>query len=163
MNICPEVDKLDFSAIKVKLLDPVEGSGMSQDQIEFAEREYRRFLSLRIYEPHLELIPSRLVDEFWHAHILDTQAYVRDCQTVFGEYLHHYPYMGLGSSAARDELETAFSLTKAAYVRHFGPYPETEMQAARCAGHACHVPSSCACRSPGACKGVRNARNEAFA
>ncbi|WP_083250951.1 glycine-rich domain-containing protein [Acidihalobacter aeolianus] len=163
MNIHPDVEKLDFAAIKMKLLDPLEGNGMRLEQIEFAECEYRRFLSMRIYEPDLDLVPSRLVDEFWHAHILDTQAYVKDCQSVFGEYLHHYPYMGLGSSEARDELETAYSLTKIAYERHFGPYPEVETQAARCAGHACHVPSSCACRSPGACKGVRNAQNEAFA
>ena len=36
-------------------------------------------------------------------------------------------------------------------AREFG-VPMFETQAVRCEGHACHSPSSCACRSPGACK-----------
>ena len=152
--IHPKVESLDFSAIKRKMLDPVEGNGLSTDEIELAEREYRRFLSLRIYERSIDLVPSRLVDEFWHAHILDTLAYVRDCQEVFGEYLHHYPYLGIGSDVARHELKQAFEKTKAAYEEYFGPYPH-EMSASRCQDHACHVPTSCACRVPGACRDVR--------
>ena len=156
MKLHPAVARLDFRAIKAKLLDPFEGNGMSDKDVEIAEREYRRFLSLRFYEPDVDLIPNRLVDEFWHAHILDTQAYVRDCEHLFGAYLHHYPYMGLGSSKARSELEEAFARTKEAYKRHFGVYPDAEMIAARCAGHACHAPSPCRCRVTGACRTVES-------
>jgi len=152
MNIHPAVDKLDFKAIKAKIMDPVEGNGMSREDLEIAEREYRRFLSLRLYVPELDLVPNRLVDEFWHAHILDTEAYMQDCLQVFGAYLHHYPYMGMGSSESREELEDAFFLTKSAYERYFGEYPLEELKAARCAGHACHAPSPCRCRVPGACR-----------
>jgi len=36
-------------------------------------------------------MPSRLVDEAWHAFILDSVAYMTFCGAVFGEYLHHFP------------------------------------------------------------------------
>ncbi|MBF4254538.1 hypothetical protein EA007_27345, partial [Vibrio anguillarum] len=44
--------------------------------------------------------------EIWHMHILDTRAYMRDCDTLFGEYLHHYPYFGmLGEENQRQWLD----------------------------------------------------------
>jgi hypothetical protein len=39
--------------------------------------------------------PSMDVDTFWHYHILDTMKYARDCEEVFGYFLHHFPYVGL--------------------------------------------------------------------
>jgi hypothetical protein len=36
-------------------------------------------------------MPSRLVDEAWHALILDTVAYMELCRAAFGAYLHHFP------------------------------------------------------------------------
>lgn len=36
-------------------------------------------------------MPSRLVDEAWHALILDSLAYMELCRQAFGEYLHHFP------------------------------------------------------------------------
>src|SRR5215208_4858549 len=36
-------------------------------------------------------MPSRLVDEAWHALILDSIAYIALCQAAFGNYLHHFP------------------------------------------------------------------------
>ena len=39
-------------------------------------------------------MPSRLVDEAWHALILDSLAYVQLCGKAFGTYLHHFPETG---------------------------------------------------------------------
>jgi hypothetical protein len=36
-------------------------------------------------------MPSRLVDEAWHALILDSVAYIALCREAFGIYLHHFP------------------------------------------------------------------------
>ncbi len=55
-------------------------------------------------------------------------------------------------------LQTSFDETIKLYEMQFGDFPITTLfgsgthTAARCGGHACHVPSTCACRSPGACK-----------
>ncbi len=37
--------------------------------------------------------PSKVVDIFWHTHILFTQKYFQDCDAVFGHYLHHEPVL----------------------------------------------------------------------
>jgi hypothetical protein len=64
------------------------------------------------------------VDKFWHQHILDTVGYARDCQLMFGYFLHHNPYLGLGlegdDSARREHASKRMSVL---YEQAFGePY-----------------------------------------
>lgn len=148
------IAELDFTRMRQKLLDPSEGIGLTAAELDQAESEYRKFLALHFLYPHEALVPSRLVDQIWHAHILDTQRYSADCLRLFGHMLHHDPYMGIDGPASERELEALFERTRGLYERHFGPYPHQEMSLVRCEGHACHVPSACACRVPGACKNV---------
>lgn len=35
--------------------------------------------------------PSKIADMMWHAHILCTEQYQKDCMTLFGRFLHHRP------------------------------------------------------------------------
>ncbi|AEV39339.1 hypothetical protein PSE_4837 [Pseudovibrio sp. FO-BEG1] len=35
--------------------------------------------------------PSKAVDIVWHTHILFTEKYFKDCDEIFGHYLHHRP------------------------------------------------------------------------
>lgn len=35
--------------------------------------------------------PSKDVDEIWHAHVLHTKDYARDCHNFLGFFLHHVP------------------------------------------------------------------------
>lgn len=125
---------------------------MSVAEAEFAEEEYRKFLTLKRLYPELEFVPSKLVDEFWHSHILDTRSYHADCERVFGHYLHHYPYFGIHDEKDREDLEETFGETQRIYERHFGSYPDATLVAARCKDHACHASSECKCRVSGACK-----------
>lgn len=48
---------------------------------------------MRFKHPGQWLVPSPDVDEIWHAHILHTREYARDCEDVFGPggFLHHSP------------------------------------------------------------------------
>lgn len=52
---------------------------------------YKNFLFLQKKHFRAPLVPTREIDEFWHNHILYTQNYFRDCQHIFGHYLHHQP------------------------------------------------------------------------
>jgi hypothetical protein len=70
--------------------------GWTQERVDAVEREYRRFLYLMKKYPDELTAPSMEVDRFWHQHILDTMKYARDCESAFGYFLHHYPYLGLG-------------------------------------------------------------------
>ncbi len=113
------IQALDFSDIKKKLgLQAPEGKGWTMKQINIVEKWYKRFLILNVKYPDHKHVPNEPIDIFWHYHILDTRKYQRDCQSVFGELLHHYPYFGLnGDAEVRDE---AFELTNQLYRIEFG-------------------------------------------
>ena len=148
------VSRLDFKRLKHKYTQSSEAA-MSEAQWDMAELEYRRFLTLKRIYPAVGLVPSKEVDAIWHAHILDTRAYRNDCQQVFSRFVDHYPYFGIYGEDDYQELKNAFAQTVALYEKHFGAYPGggNEAQAMRCGDdHACHSPSECACRVPGACK-----------
>ena len=145
------IQELDFKKLKFKLSQSKE-SKFSVEVCDFAEIEYKKFLTLKLLNPETALVPNQVVDEFWHAHVLDTKSYHEDCQKVFGHYLHHYPYFGIFSDEDYSELENTFTKTKQLYEMWFGAHPEY-LTATRCGDdHACHAPSSCACRVPSACK-----------
>ena len=150
-GIHPLVAAIDFNRLKWKLTESGEPK-MSHEKCDLAEREYRRFLTLKKLYPAAELVPNKVLDEFWHAHILDTASYHKDCEAVFGHYLHHFPYFGIYGEDDYQNLVDAFESTKTLYRRHFGPYPSDLDTASRCQDHACHVPTECACRTPEACR-----------
>ena len=56
----------------------------------------------------------------WHYHILDTSKYMSDCQNIFGNYLHHFPYLGMRGEKDRGALIECFEETKKVYQQHFG-------------------------------------------
>ena len=68
-------------------------------------------------------MPSKDIDIFWHTHILDTQKYMADCETLFGKYFHHFPYFGMRGEKDRINLEEAFSETDELYLQHYGESP----------------------------------------
>lgn len=148
----PLVAATDFERLKYKHTASHEAE-MTPEEWDHAQREYQRFLSLKLLYPQEVLVPTKQVDTIWHAHILDTRAYRMDCERLFGRFIDHYPYFGIYGDDDYQALQTAFAKTCELYTRHFGELPdEMEHQATRCAEHSCHVPSSCACRVPGACK-----------
>lgn len=152
-----KVNNIDFTKLKWKLTQSSESS-WTESLCDFAEQEYRKFLALKLEFPKVSVVPNKLVDKFWHEHILDTKSYAEDCQKTFGYFLHHYPYFGIHDEKDQENLQSSFDLTVQLYESRYGKYPVEDVfsnkvpQLARCTDHACHVPSSCACRTPGACK-----------
>lgn len=111
---------LDLNLIKVKLMHKESGEGWSPEQVTEVEFEYRRFLCLLKRFPEEQIAPRFDVDIFWHYHILDTMKYAADCEQLFGYFLHHYPYSGLGGEDdAADHSRTA-SRTQELYEATFG-------------------------------------------
>jgi hypothetical protein len=85
---------LDFSNYKEKSMKPIEDGGYLWDAntVELADNRYRKwlYLCLRFGADNVEI--EVLQDLFWHLHILDTNRYAKDCDVLFGHYLHHNPY-----------------------------------------------------------------------
>jgi len=149
-GILPEINDLNFDRIKHKM-SLKESLGWSKEKIELAEREYKRYLTLIKIHINKRIVPSKLMDEFWHMHILDTKAYRDDCQNVFGRFIDHFPYFGIYGEEDHQNLLNEFEETKLMYRKLFN-CEIGDAFASRCQDHACHVQSECACRVGGACK-----------
>lgn len=115
-----DIETLDLTMVKRKLQDPIEGLGWDQQQCDEVEKEYRRFLALKRTYRDREIVPNHAVDAFWHQHILDTEAYARDCSILFGDFLHHYPYFGMNGDDDAKALTSAFEETARLYEEVFG-------------------------------------------
>lgn len=114
------VNQIDFTLLKRKM---IEEQNWTLEFCEEVESLYRRFLALNARYPDQKICPTGPIDAFWHAHILDTRAYMRDCDLIFGEYLHHFPYFGMRGPDDRLALENAFRESVELFIAHFGIDP----------------------------------------
>lgn len=118
-GIDPCIAKINLELIKLLLQ---EENTWSKIRCEVAELEYKRLLTLILWNKdlHHPIVPTVLVDEIWHKHILDTRAYHDDMVKIFGEYLHHFPFLGFGSEESKKLKEQAFLLSCKLYSDTFG-------------------------------------------
>jgi hypothetical protein len=143
-----EIENLDFEFQKIKMQKKDEGEGYTKIQADEAEKEYKRFLTLLELYPDKPIVPNRIMDIFWHYHILDTMKYHEDCNKVFGGYLHHYPYFGMRGADDAQNLENAFQETLKLYESVFGePMLKAEMSDAAHCKRACVSYCKRACKS----------------
>jgi hypothetical protein len=116
-GIDPSIAGLDLEMVKMKIAKEDE-LNWTPEQVESAELEYKRYLHLCLKEGK-GIVPNKIMDEFWHYHILDTRAYSKDTERVFGHYLHHFPYFGIRGEEDAANLKSAFERTKGLYEAHF--------------------------------------------
>lgn len=131
-EIVSAIQALDLDPIKIKLMDADEGQGWSREHADRMEVAYKRFLTLLVTHPETTVAPSKEIDKFWHAHILDTMKYADDCQQVFGYFLHHFPYFGLRGAEDAAQLAQAGQDMERLYQKEFGEPMPTELSAAYC-------------------------------
>jgi hypothetical protein len=113
------VSQIDLSPINKKLQyeNPAQ---WTDDAIAEAETNYRRFLALNLLYPSTTFSVNKVLDDYWHQHILDTRKYAEDCEKVYGYFLHHYPYFGIDGGEDRQKNEEAFTLTQETWENIFG-------------------------------------------
>lgn len=114
------IAELDLSMVKMKLMDRNEGEDWDIRKVNDIEIRYKRFLLLYATVSEYSIVPTPDIDTMWHYHILDTQAYAKDCDKIFGEFLHHFPYFGLRGPRDAADLEQAFNATRSLYEEMFG-------------------------------------------
>lgn len=139
-------DRLNLGNVRLKLGDPEEGKGYSEEHLDIAESEYRKFLALHLMYPDEDIVPCKLVDEIWHQHILDTAAYREDCDAIFGRFLDHFPYFGMRDEQDAQDLEDAYVSTLERYEAAFGLTPDGTWRSidptSKCKRRACK-PQNC--------------------
>ena len=114
-----KLESLDLQLIAQKLMHSDPTQGWTQKQVDRAIAHYKMFLHLLYLYPNSTIVPTQEIDRVWHQHILDTRKYAQDCQWLFGYFIHHYPYFGMGSETQQQALETAFSYTRTLFIEHF--------------------------------------------
>jgi hypothetical protein len=125
------IQALDLEPVIFRLSHPKGDKRWARGYAEHVAAEYRKFLTLLVKHADDKIVPSNEVDEFWHQHILDTMKYARDCEQVFGYFLHHYPYFGLEGEEDEQAQQRAAEKTHALYEREFDA-PAASKQAAWC-------------------------------
>lgn len=128
-----KIQELDLEPIKFKL---VKEENWTIEQADKVEEEYKGYLHLCKNYPHLSIVPTEMIDDFWHTHILDTEKYIHDCDEVFGRYLHHFPYVGLRGKEDENNLHSAFEITKALF-EHELEIPLTAKHGTTCGSSKC--------------------------
>jgi hypothetical protein len=120
-ELAARVDALDLGPIAYKLMHPKPGeSGVTAAEAEEIIAAYRCFLKLSGWYRDQRIVPSMAVDEAWHTHILDTSKYEFDCTRVFGYFLHHFPYSGLGGPADEAVWRSNSARSGELFRLHFG-------------------------------------------
>ena len=115
------IEAMDFRAIIRKLM---EEKKWSKQQALTACEQYKNFVFLvRKYEAtYSNLPPSNDIDEVWHRHILETVNYAKDCQVIFGKFLHHMTAGADANAATFAEEEKNFEITQELYFKEFNDY-----------------------------------------
>ena len=137
-NKMRRVDELDLGPIAFKL--QLE-HGWSTEHVNHALAQYRLWLKTVACHFGASIIPNKEVDTVWHTHILDTRKYAEDCDTVFGEFLHHFPYFGMRGTEDKVALHTAFADSQEMIRKIFGeelrPYEFRDDESALCGPENC--------------------------
>ena len=113
------IDSINFSMVIDKI---VSTKKWKRKDVEKICELYRHFLYItkKYHQEHDQLPPSEEIDEFWHNHILDTHKYIKDCDAIFGKYLHHYPYFGIDGKSNEQDLQNAFEKMQEIHEKEFG-------------------------------------------
>lgn len=153
-SIWKAIQKIDLDPIKVKLMNPEDGDALSRDDVENLSELYRRYLFLAVTNPEEAVVPTKGIDRFWHAHILDTAKYRVDCQKAFGFFLDHFPYFGIRGNDDRQNWQHSLLKTSELYRATFGD----EYLIGNTAGSLCQGGADCGAACAKCCEKVEGGR-----
>ena len=130
------IDALDLEPIVYKLLHPEPGErALSLASADAGVALYRCFLKLCVLYPGATIVPTRELDQVWHAHMLDTARYRADCDHVLGGFMDHFPYAGLRGEADRRAWREDFAQTRRLFRERFGIEIGVRPAASACSNH----------------------------
>jgi len=121
-DVIASIHALDLESVKQRVMDPELGEGWTQQYANSIETAYKNYLTMLVKFPDdaEDILLSEDVDEFWHTHILQTMKYAKDCQVVFGNFLHHDPHVGERTAAHHEKRAALAEKTRELYARQFG-------------------------------------------
>lgn len=103
-----KLNAIDFGKVS-SYLQRTDKNAWSEEQATAELENFKAFFALRSVAD-FSIVPTKAVDEVWHAAILHTFFYGNLCEEVFGRFVHHYPSDGTTEMQQRNKtskLETA--------------------------------------------------------
>jgi hypothetical protein len=121
-QVVAAIQALDLESVKLRVTDPKLGEGWTREYADSIELAYKNYLTMLAKNPDdaEDILLSEDVDEFWHTHILQTMKYAEDCQSVFGNFLHHEPHVGEVTSEDLERRDAQAEKTRRLYEREYG-------------------------------------------
>ena len=121
-DVIAAIHALDLESVKLRVIDAELGEGWTREYADSIEAAYKTYLTMLVKYPDdaEDILLSEDVDEFWHTHILQTMKYAEDCQTVFGNFLHHEPHVGEITVAHLEKRAALAEKTRRLYEQEFG-------------------------------------------
>jgi hypothetical protein len=143
------VDELDLDPVVYLLMhgEPGQG-GLTSAEADRAVVLYRCFLKLCVLYPGQAIVPTRQIDQAWHAHLLDTAKYRADCNRVLGRFMDHFPYAGLCGEDDQQAWREDFARTRALLRDHFGLDVGGQPAASVCSNHGNGADCCTGCSRP---------------
>lgn len=120
--------KFDLSKVVKRVAK--EHPDWDSERLAKAELGYRRFMTMAKEYPRSAISPTSDIDEMWHAHILHTKDYGRDCMSYLGHFMHHEPF---GETKPSPEFDN----TAALYLDLFGEEYAANGAGGNCCGETC--------------------------
>lgn len=84
-----QIDEFDYSKVLKKV--GRDHGGLTDRYLSEGEFALKQYYAVALLDPLNEHAVSKLVDPFWHVHILFTKEYMNFCNSIFGGYIHHTP------------------------------------------------------------------------
>ena len=133
-EVITAIQALDLESVKLRVMDAELGEGWTREYADSIEAAYKNYLTMLVKYPDdaEDIMLSEDVDEFWHTHILQTTKYAKDCQNVFGNFLHHEPHVGEVTAEDHEKRAALAEKTRRLYEQEFG---SAEKSKAAWAGH----------------------------
>ncbi|CAE7417670.1 CBWD5 [Symbiodinium natans] len=155
-----QMQRFNASVEKVKALDLdavvavlVKKDGYSPTKAAELAEEYRKYLAL--VSVGLSPVPSKKVDDAWHAHILNTKKYQADTRALLGHFLHHEPANLLleqqGLKEQKSSMDNMFLRTKMQLCDYYGRVDDAAWSKEDVALCVCGCGCGCGCSCGCAC------------
>lgn len=129
-----KLNKLDLQLVAKKLISN-NGNAWTAQKTENAISLYKMYLCLHFLFPKIQLVPTKDIDEVWHAHILlNTYKYIQDSQELYGYILHHYSCIDETETVQQQYNSRAGEITKMLLSKIFEVcfFSDTKYQLAAC-------------------------------
>jgi hypothetical protein len=113
---------MPLEAVRARVVQIISAQQLQLTADQAARRadEYIKFMQLKVEHPTVPLAPSRVVNQVWHNHILDTRSY-QELQTVLmpdGGFIHHDPI-----KADQPNYEMRYANTLSLLTKKYGETP----------------------------------------